>query len=155
MHHAFLVVVAVLWLPICLYAHWFHCRCRRAIIASHFDEAWDSQDCNAMCDHCCKPKDRKEMVVTSFCQALYRLISNAAAVDTKLTGKLYDIFYLLIVCYRVVLSNFKILICSHLQVSDSWDLVEKKSVWIQTFTFLCNFLISAFSLCAGIRCQQA
>lgn len=48
------------------------------------------------------------MVVTSFCQALYRLISNAAAVDTKLTGKLDDIFYLLIVSYRVVLSNFKI-----------------------------------------------
>ncbi|PNF25033.1 ATP-dependent DNA helicase Q1 [Cryptotermes secundus] len=69
-------------------------RCRRAIIASHFDEAWDSQDCNAMCDHCCKPKERKEMVVTSFCQALYKLISNAAAVDTKLTAqKLLDAWY--------------------------------------------------------------
>lgn len=62
------------------------------------------------------------MVVTSFCQALYKLISNAAAVDTKLTGKLDDIFCLF-VCYMVVLSNLKYIIFRHLQVS----LVEKKS----------------------------
>jgi hypothetical protein len=79
----------------------FHCRCRRAIIASHFDEAWDNQDCNAMCDHCCKPKERKEMVITSFCRVLYKLISNAAAVDTKLTGKLDDIF----ICYMCLLQD--------------------------------------------------
>jgi ATP-dependent DNA helicase Q1 len=69
-------------------------RCRRAIIASHFDEAWENQDCNAMCDHCSKPKERKEMVITSFCQVLYQLISNAARNDKKLTAqKLLDAWY--------------------------------------------------------------
>lgn len=30
------------------------CRCRRAIIAEHFGERWESSDCNNMCDHCDK-----------------------------------------------------------------------------------------------------
>ncbi|XP_021932039.1 ATP-dependent DNA helicase Q1-like isoform X2 [Zootermopsis nevadensis] len=69
-------------------------RCRRAIIASHFDEVWKSQDCNAMCDHCCNLKERKEMIITPFCQAFYQLISNAAANDIKLTAqKLLDAWY--------------------------------------------------------------
>jgi hypothetical protein len=36
------------------------------------------------------------MAITSFCQALYKLLSNAAAIDTKLTGKLDDVFILFI-----------------------------------------------------------
>jgi hypothetical protein len=34
------------------------------------------------------------MIVTPFCQAFYQLISNAAANDTKLTGKLDNAFIL-------------------------------------------------------------
>ncbi|KAJ4429448.1 hypothetical protein ANN_21617 [Periplaneta americana] len=69
-------------------------RCRRDIIASHFDEAWDNKDCSAMCDHCRKPKERKEVDITSYCRAMYRLISNAAGSDTKLTAqKLLDAWY--------------------------------------------------------------
>ena len=28
------------------------CRCRRSTIAVHFDEVWDDEDCNQMCDIC-------------------------------------------------------------------------------------------------------
>jgi hypothetical protein len=78
-----------------LFIYPFYCRCRRAIIASYFDEAWDNQDCSAMCDHCSKPKERKEMVITSFCQVFYQLISNAARKDRKLTGNMVNVFFLL------------------------------------------------------------
>lgn len=27
-------------------------RCRRALMAIHFDEVWDDEDCNQMCDTC-------------------------------------------------------------------------------------------------------
>jgi hypothetical protein len=49
-----------------------------------------------MCDHCCKPKERKEMVITSFCRVFYQLISNAAGNDKKLTGKIDNVFILYI-----------------------------------------------------------
>lgn len=47
-----------------------------------------------MCDHCCNPVERKEMVITPFCRAFYELISNAAGNDTKLTGKFDNVFIL-------------------------------------------------------------
>lgn len=27
-------------------------RCRRSLMAVHFDEVWDDNDCNQMCDMC-------------------------------------------------------------------------------------------------------
>lgn len=36
--------------PLSLTVVW--CRCRRATIAVHFDEVWDDEDCNEMCDIC-------------------------------------------------------------------------------------------------------
>jgi hypothetical protein len=48
-----------------------------------------------MCDHCSKPKERKEMVITSFCRVFYQLISNAARNDAKLTGNFDNVFILL------------------------------------------------------------
>jgi len=35
------------------------------------------------------------MVVTSFCQVFYQLISNAARNDKKLTGNIENVFFLL------------------------------------------------------------
>ncbi|NXW07181.1 RECQ1 helicase, partial [Fregetta grallaria] len=29
-------------------------KCRRVLIAHHFDEVWDSANCNRMCDNCCR-----------------------------------------------------------------------------------------------------
>ncbi|KAJ9586228.1 hypothetical protein L9F63_020137 [Diploptera punctata] len=69
-------------------------RCRRTIIASYFDEAWDSQNCNAMCDNCRRPREKKEVNVTQYCRSMYQLISNAAGNDVKLTAqKLIDAWY--------------------------------------------------------------
>ncbi|XP_068084360.1 ATP-dependent DNA helicase Q1 [Anabrus simplex] len=63
-------------------------RCRRQIIASHFDEVWENKDCKAMCDHCRQPRERKEVEIKEYCSALYQVISNAAGSDTKLTGQM-------------------------------------------------------------------
>nr|CAD7393695.1 unnamed protein product [Timema cristinae] len=66
-------------------------RCRRMIIASHFDEAWESQDCNRMCDHCRHPRETKEVVITEHCRSLFKIMANAASMDSRLTGqKLID-----------------------------------------------------------------
>nr|CAD7460402.1 unnamed protein product [Timema tahoe] len=66
-------------------------RCRRMIIASHFDEAWESQDCNRMCDHCRHPRETKEIVITEHCRSLFKIMANAASMDSRLTGqKLID-----------------------------------------------------------------
>nr|CAD7441502.1 unnamed protein product [Timema bartmani] len=66
-------------------------RCRRMIIASHFDEAWESQDCNRMCDHCRHPRETKEIVITEHCLSLFKIMANAASMDSRLTGqKLID-----------------------------------------------------------------
>lgn len=32
--------------PVCVY------RCRRAMMAIHFDEVWNDDECNQMCDVC-------------------------------------------------------------------------------------------------------
>lgn len=82
----------------CLYGIVDYCidihRCRREMIASHFDETWESTDCNKMCDHCCHPKKPKQVDITKHCVSVYKLISHAAASDTKLTAqKLMDAWY--------------------------------------------------------------
>ncbi|XP_046406879.1 ATP-dependent DNA helicase Q1-like isoform X2 [Ischnura elegans] len=66
-------------------------RCRRCIIASHFGEAWESTDCNKMCDHCRAPCVPRKVNITSYCRTLYKVISNAAGLDVKVTAqKLVD-----------------------------------------------------------------
>lgn len=82
----------------CLYGIVDYCidvhRCRREIIASHFDEKWESMDCNRMCDHCRSPKQPKQVDITKHCVSIYKLISHAAALDTKLTAqKLMEAWY--------------------------------------------------------------
>ncbi|PSN46523.1 ATP-dependent DNA helicase Q1 [Blattella germanica] len=69
-------------------------QCRRSIIATYFDEVWDKQDCNAMCDNCRKSREAKEVDIIVYCKAMYQLISNAAGKDTKMTAqKLLDAWY--------------------------------------------------------------
>eukprot|EP00058_Branchiostoma_floridae_P001296 XP_002586784.1 hypothetical protein BRAFLDRAFT_102942 [Branchiostoma floridae] len=68
-------------------------RCRRAIIADHFDEGWDSTKCSGMCD-VCDPTlvtVTNEEDVTSLCQEVVRVIQSATAKEQRLTGlKLAD-----------------------------------------------------------------
>lgn len=61
-------------------------RCRRSIIATHFGEAWEATDCNAMCDHCRRQCEPKEVDIGNYCRTLYKIMQNAAEVDVKLTG---------------------------------------------------------------------
>ncbi|XP_054282691.1 ATP-dependent DNA helicase Q1-like [Macrosteles quadrilineatus] len=82
----------------CLYGMVEYCldfyRCRRQMIASHFDEVWDRADCNQMCDHCRAPREPKKVDVTKHCRTIYKLLAQAAASDTKMTAqKILDAWY--------------------------------------------------------------
>lgn len=65
------------------------CRCRRSIIADHFGEAWDTADCNEMCDNCSsapKHEEMKEVFLADYVDALRKILSQAACGDGKMTG---------------------------------------------------------------------
>ncbi|XP_039290479.1 ATP-dependent DNA helicase Q1 isoform X2 [Nilaparvata lugens] len=69
-------------------------RCRRAIIASHFDESWESTHCDRMCDHCKCGVAPKEVDITKHCRSLLKLLSHASSQDTKMTAqKLLEAWY--------------------------------------------------------------
>ncbi|XP_065558545.1 ATP-dependent DNA helicase Q1-like isoform X2 [Artemia franciscana] len=66
-------------------------RCRRHIIAEHFEEIWESVDCDKMCDHCRYPKTVKLVDITNYTRDLGKVLSNAKAAQQKVTGpKLVD-----------------------------------------------------------------
>ncbi|KAI8520360.1 hypothetical protein Bbelb_001140 [Branchiostoma belcheri] len=63
-------------------------RCRRAIIADHFDEGWDSTKCGGMCD-VCDPTlvtITEEVDITNLCQEVITVIQSAKAKEERLTG---------------------------------------------------------------------
>ncbi|XP_030071152.1 ATP-dependent DNA helicase Q1 [Microcaecilia unicolor] len=65
--------------------------CRRVLIAHHFDEVWDSANCNRMCDNCCTEKCYENIDVTGYCKDLVKIIEQADQMDEKLTPlKLLD-----------------------------------------------------------------
>lgn len=69
-------------------------RCRRNIIADHFQEQWESTDCNAMCDHCKVPRVAKSLDISKHAQNLLALIAKATLADKRLTGpKLIDLWF--------------------------------------------------------------
>ncbi|XP_065558539.1 ATP-dependent DNA helicase Q1-like isoform X2 [Artemia franciscana] len=66
-------------------------RCRRHIIAEHFEEIRESVDCDKMCDHCRYPKTVKLVDITNYTQDLGKVLSNAKAAHQNVTGpKLVD-----------------------------------------------------------------
>ncbi|KAJ3655672.1 hypothetical protein Zmor_014793 [Zophobas morio] len=67
-------------------------RCRRSIIATHFEEVWDKSHCNKMCDHCSTGNtDFVYYDLTSICVDVHQLIEQAMSNDEKLTlNKLLD-----------------------------------------------------------------
>lgn len=68
--------------------------CRRSLIATHFEEKWNKKDCAEMCDHCRKPKEKKEMDVGPYCRQLYQILTNAVQNETRLTPlKLIDSWF--------------------------------------------------------------
>ncbi|XP_056338614.1 ATP-dependent DNA helicase Q1 isoform X3 [Oenanthe melanoleuca] len=66
-------------------------KCRRVLIAHHFDEVWDSANCNRMCDNCCREKACEKMDITGYCRDLIKIIEQAGSMNEKLTPlKLID-----------------------------------------------------------------
>ncbi|XP_071532180.1 ATP-dependent DNA helicase Q1-like isoform X2 [Panulirus ornatus] len=73
----------------CLDSH----RCRRNIIAEHFDERWETADCQSMCDHCRTPRETKNLDTTKYGEHILMILTKATSMDQKLTGqKLIDLF---------------------------------------------------------------
>ncbi|CAH0746972.1 unnamed protein product [Bemisia tabaci] len=69
-------------------------RCRRSIIASHFDEVWDYSDCDKMCDNCKKSRQSTDMDITPHCLTILKIIETAINEDTKLTAQMIlDIWF--------------------------------------------------------------
>ncbi|XP_042326030.1 ATP-dependent DNA helicase Q1 isoform X2 [Sceloporus undulatus] len=60
-------------------------RCRRVLIAHHFDEAWDSANCNKMCDNCCREESFENMNVTGHCQDLIKILKQVDHMKEKFT----------------------------------------------------------------------
>ncbi|XP_033221518.1 ATP-dependent DNA helicase Q1-like [Belonocnema kinseyi] len=68
--------------------------CRRSLIATHFEETWTKKDCAEMCDHCKKPKERREIDVGPYCRQLYTIMTKAVQSETRLTAlKLLDSWF--------------------------------------------------------------
>ncbi|RXG73071.1 ATP-dependent DNA helicase Q1 [Armadillidium vulgare] len=65
----------------------------RKLIAEHFDEAWETQDCNKMCDHCSKTLDVKSIDLTKYGKNILSILAKSSSLDSRLTGtKLVDIW---------------------------------------------------------------
>ncbi|KAM6216300.1 LOW QUALITY PROTEIN: ATP-dependent DNA helicase Q1 [Rhynchocyon petersi] len=66
-------------------------KCRRVLIAQHFDEVWNSDACNKMCDNCCKDISFERKNVTEYCRDLIKILMHAEELNEKLTPlKLMD-----------------------------------------------------------------
>ncbi|XP_025202849.1 ATP-dependent DNA helicase Q1-like [Melanaphis sacchari] len=68
--------------------------CRRKLISAHFDESWESNDCNAMCDNCCNSKTVKSICINKYCMDIYSILNAAIENDVKFTSQmLLDTWY--------------------------------------------------------------
>lgn len=66
-------------------------KCRRVLIAQHFDEVWSPEACNKMCDNCCKEMSFERKNVTAYCRDLIKILKQAEDLNEKLTPlKLID-----------------------------------------------------------------
>ncbi|XP_058414653.1 ATP-dependent DNA helicase Q1 [Diceros bicornis minor] len=66
-------------------------KCRRVLIAQHFDEVWNSEACNKMCDNCCKEISFERKDITAYCRDLIKILKQAEKLNERLTPlKLID-----------------------------------------------------------------
>ncbi|XP_054710692.1 LOW QUALITY PROTEIN: ATP-dependent DNA helicase Q1-like [Uloborus diversus] len=76
-----------------LYAMVAYCldlsRCRRAIIAQHFGERWESSDCNNMCDHCDNygPYVETQKNISKEYRILCDILNHSNMIDERLTSQ--------------------------------------------------------------------
>ncbi|VEN62792.1 unnamed protein product [Callosobruchus maculatus] len=60
-------------------------RCRRAVIAEHFEDTWRETDCSKMCDNCKFPKNTQYYNVAPALKDIIAIIQAASHKETKLT----------------------------------------------------------------------
>ncbi|XP_077090464.1 ATP-dependent DNA helicase Q1 isoform X2 [Siphateles boraxobius] len=60
-------------------------RCRRAMMAIHFDEVWNDEECNQMCDVCRHGNDYITMDITQHARDVVEVVEMAGSMDEKLT----------------------------------------------------------------------
>ncbi|GLV40738.1 Bloom syndrome helicase [Carabus blaptoides fortunei] len=65
-------------------------KCRRSLIASHFDETWTSADCNNMCDHCKNTSSYDTIDITKHFKDLVTIIEYAEKSETRLTASVHQ-----------------------------------------------------------------
>ncbi|MBN3311746.1 RECQ1 helicase, partial [Atractosteus spatula] len=66
-------------------------RCRRVLIAQHFDEVWDSNECKKMCDNCCNEGSGSLVNIADYARDLIKILEQASQMNEKLTPlKLID-----------------------------------------------------------------
>ncbi|XP_012679988.2 ATP-dependent DNA helicase Q1 isoform X3 [Clupea harengus] len=60
-------------------------KCRRSTIAVHFDEVWDDEDCNQMCDICRQGNDYITVDITKHAREVLQIVNLAGSLDEKVT----------------------------------------------------------------------
>uniref|UniRef100_A0A1A8QPI9 ATP-dependent DNA helicase n=1 Tax=Nothobranchius rachovii TaxID=451742 RepID=A0A1A8QPI9_9TELE len=60
-------------------------RCRRSLMAVHFDEVWDDEGCKQMCDTCRHVKDYASVDITQHARQVVHILELAGSMDEKLT----------------------------------------------------------------------
>uniref|UniRef100_A0A8C6WZT8 ATP-dependent DNA helicase n=1 Tax=Neogobius melanostomus TaxID=47308 RepID=A0A8C6WZT8_9GOBI len=60
-------------------------RCRRSVMAVHFDEVWDEDDCNQMCDTCRHKQDCSSVDISAHARQVVQILELADSQDEKLT----------------------------------------------------------------------
>lgn len=60
-------------------------RCRRSLMAVHFDEIWDDEGCNQMCDTCHHAKDYTTVDITEHAKQVVQIVEIATSMDEKQT----------------------------------------------------------------------
>ncbi|KAI8783389.1 ATP-dependent DNA helicase Q1 [Biomphalaria glabrata] len=66
-------------------------KCRRALIAPHFGEVWESAHCNKMCDHCASTQC--QVKIKDVTQFIKNLLSTLDAAQRVTPAKLLDAWY--------------------------------------------------------------
>ncbi|XP_062851560.1 ATP-dependent DNA helicase Q1 isoform X2 [Trichomycterus rosablanca] len=60
-------------------------RCRRAVMAVHFDEVWNDEECKQMCDVCRHGSDYVTMDITKHAREAVAIVEVATSMDEKMT----------------------------------------------------------------------
>lgn len=60
-------------------------KCRRSLMAVHFDEVWDNAGCNRMCDTCRRAPDVKAQDISEEARQVVQIVEVASSLEEKVT----------------------------------------------------------------------